>query len=139
MSFPPPPLWRAPTQGCGWGRLQSVGASSDVGIGPLCARWLSLIHTDEFPVPLPPGERLHQMFVVGTRVRPCPPASYPMRPFFFLTMSCAQMQARGIYATLPQPRNTPPTPVSGGHLDGHPFQLGVEAYIDEVEEGGGGL
>ena len=68
-------------QGCGWGRLQSVGASSDVGIGPLCARWLSLIHTDEFPVPLPPGERLHQMFVVGTRVRPCPPASYPMRPF----------------------------------------------------------
>ena len=56
-----------------------------------------------------------------------------------LTMSCAQMQARGIYATLPQPRNTPPTPVSGGHLDGHPFQLGVEAYIDDVEEGGGSL
>jgi hypothetical protein len=44
--------------------LERVAHSSDVGIGPLCARFLSLIDTDDFPVPLPGGAKLHEMFVV---------------------------------------------------------------------------
>jgi hypothetical protein len=88
--------------------LKRIADSSDVGIGPLCARFLSLIDTDDFPVPLPSGAKLREMFVVGTR-------------------------ARGIYATLPQPPGSErPFLTGGGHNDGHPFQLGVEAYIDDV-------
>ena len=43
-------------------------------------------------------------------------------------------RSRGIYATLPSPPDAdrlPPGPGRGGHNDGHPFQLGVEAYIDD--------
>ena len=88
--------------------LDRVARSSDIGISPLCARFLSLIHTHNFPVPLPPEAKLHDMFVVGSR-------------------------ARGIYATLPQQLGTQrPFVTGGGHNDGHPFQLGVEAYIDDV-------
>ena len=88
--------------------LQHIANSSDIGIRPLCARFLSLIDSHNFPVPLPRGARLHDMFVVGSR-------------------------ARGIYATLPQqPGSQQPFVTGGGHNDGHPFQLGVEAYIDDV-------
>lgn len=56
-------------------------------------------------------------------------------------MFVAGTRARGIYATLPQPSSAerPPPGPRGGHNDGHPFQLGVEAYIDDVTPNGGGL
>ena len=95
--------------------LAEVSGSSDIGIKPLCARYLHLIEKEEFPVKLMEDAKLYEMFVVGTR-------------------------ARGIYATLPQPPGTQRPLVSeGGHNDGHPFVLGVEAYIDDVPPNGGGL
>ena len=45
-------------------------------------------------------------------------------------------------ATLPSPPDQerhPPGPGRGGHNDSHPFQLGVEAYIDDVPPNGGGF
>jgi hypothetical protein len=89
----------------------------DVGATAMCARWLHKVATEAFPVKKPPEANLYDMFVVGSR-------------------------ARGIYATLPSPpdaERAPPGPGRGGHNDGHPFQLGVEAYIDDVPPNGGGF
>jgi hypothetical protein len=97
--------------------LAAAASASDVGVEALCARYLHHLHTEQFPVKLQEGVNLHNMFVVGTR-------------------------ARGIYATLPRAADSPrprPGPTPGGHNDAHPFQLGVEAYIDDVPPNGGGL
>lgn len=87
---------------------------SDIGADAMCARWLHKLATEDWPVKKPPEANLYDMFVVGTR-------------------------SRGIYATLPSPpdaQRQKPGPGRGGHNDSHPFQLGVEAYIDDVPPNG---
>lgn len=93
--------------------LAEVAASSDVGIKPLCARYLDTL--GDIGITKQADASLHDIFVVGTR-------------------------GRGIYCTLPQPPGTERVKeAGGGHNDLHPFQLGVEAYIDDVPPNGGGL
>lgn len=96
-------------------RVLEERGKNDIGADSMCARWLHKLATEDWPVKKPPEANLHDMFVVGTR-------------------------SRGIYATLPSPpdadRHTP-GPGRGGHNDSHPFQLGVEAYIDDVPPNGG--
>lgn len=98
-------------------RVLEERGKSDIGADALCARWLHKLATEDWPVKKPPEANLHDMFVVGTR-------------------------SRGIYATLPSLPDAdrqPPGPGRGGHNDGHPFQLGVEAYIDDVPPNGKGV
>ena len=95
--------------------LADCANSSNVGIKQLCARYVHLLDVEDFPVQKQPSVSLHDIFVVGTR-------------------------ARGTYCTLPQPAGAPrPKEAGGGHNDAHPFQLGVEVYLDAVPPNGGGL
>ena len=96
-------------------RVLEERGKNDIGADSMCARWLHKLATEDWPVKKPPEANLHDMFVVGTR-------------------------SRGIYATLPSPPDADrhaPGPGRGGHNDSHPFQLGVEAYIDDVPPNGG--
>lgn len=44
---------------------------------------------------------------------------------------------RGVISIMPQPPDAPRAPQTGLHVDGHPFSLGVCAYLDVVPPGAG--
>ena len=130
--------------------LRKAG-QDDVGATAMCARWLHKLATEDWPVKKPPEANLHDMFVVSTRSRgiyvrfrpsllpPLPAAPAP--PCQHSRGAEARTLPR-VQATLPSPpdhERHPPGPGRGGHNDSHPFQLGVEAYIDDVPPNGGGF